>query len=436
MVSPIDYTLKIGNPTQTMLGALSVGRGIADIRTQQAKQAGLEKAAAQSAAMQEELAALSKNPTSDAIAKMMVRYPQLSEELKRSHDVLSEKERNAQVSQASEVYAALQAGKPDLAIETLKRQAQAQANSGAPEDAKALNDLARLVELSPETAATTTGLYLASAMGNERFTDTYSKLESSRRAQQLEAPTLTKAQAEAEKAAVDSGFAESEAVLEMQKKGYDIEKLRVGIALDKENTKLARMQQIADKTKNKLKREELQLKIDAMKTTRDEKIRKNVAEVETARFNIDNMMNTIDRIIQTPSSTVYDAVGAWDGSWIGQQIDLVDQDVQSFVALLETLDSQAFLAQLPKMKGFGSLSDGEKSSLSTSLQSFNRKQEPAQFMRNMRETQRLLQKMRTGIAKKYGVPDTVPDTPFAEPTEVEFQEFYRKYAPESLGGGA
>ena len=408
MPQPYNYQLNLPSPTENVLGALEVGKGITQI---QAGQAQAERAATMKQQLQADLTKLGANPTPAALAQMMVRYPQMSEGFKRTYDALSNEHQQARLDQASRVYAALDAGQPEMAQNVLKEQATAYRNSGMEREAKTLEDLAEMTRISPQTAKTSAGLFLASAMGADKFTETFTKLQSERREEAIEPSKLTEAQAKARKAAIDAGFAESEAVTDLQKKGWDIFKIQEDVKIAKENSRIAAMKAAADRETNQLKRDNLNLKLEEAMRKRDQDVRGRAAEIESANGNIDNMLNTADRIINTPIGVVEDATGP-----ISARLPTMSSDVADFEALIETFDAQAFIAQLPNIKGMGALSDAEGKKLTAALQSFNLKQSPTRLMTNVREAQRLLLKARTNVARRFGTPETIPDTPAAAST--------------------
>lgn len=434
MVQPIDYSLNLPSPVENFANSIALAQGVNQLKAQKANQ---ESAAAAQKQLQLDLSQLSDNPNPAALAQIMTRHPQMSEEFNRIYGVLDAEQQKARVNQASQVYAALSAGEAGVAQNLLQEQAQAYRNSGLEKEAKALDDLIEVTRLSPETARTTAGLFLASAMGPERFTEAFTKLENDRRARQLEEADMTKAESEAFKAAVAADFAESNAAADLQKKGWDITKIQNDVTVSKENQRIAAINSELRKAESRLRGEELDLrkkeleaKLSAAQTKRDSEVRAKVAEAEGARGNIDNMLNTVDRILQLPAGTIDDAVGAWDGSWVGDVFDSLDQDVQNFKALLENLDAQSFLAQVPQMTGMGALSDAEGKKVSAALQSFNRKQSDEQFIANLKEVQRLMLKARSNLAARYGIPDSVPDTPAVETSPEDIQALLQKY-----GGG-
>ena len=130
--------------------------------------------------------------------------------------------------------------------------------------------------------------------------------------------------------------------------------------------------------------------------------------VENARFNIDTLLNTADRIIGTPRGVVESATGP-----ISSRMPTLSQDTADFESLIENLDAQAFLSQIPQMKGTGALSENEGKKLAAALQSLSLKQSPGQLVGNVKEMQRLMLKARKNLADKFGMPENVPDTPAA-----------------------
>lgn len=423
-MGPIDYTRMLRDPMQAAVSGLQVG-GMLNQQAAQRQQA--EAAAEAQRAMQADLqGVLAKGtPTASDYAALTVKYPQFNKQFEQAWGMLNEEQKTNRVSQASEVYAALEAGETDVAQQLLETQAQAAENSDDPRSAKAARTLSEMIMLNPDSAKTSVGLRLASMMGPDKFTETFTKLEADRRARNLEESDLTAAQSKAYKAAVEADFADSNAVADLQKKGWDVFKIQEDAAVARENSRIAALNAQIKREANDLKREQLEVKLDEMKRKRDETVDGKVAEVESARGNIDNMLNTLDRVMQTPMGVIENATGPID-----QFLPTTRQSTADFEELVSTIDSQAFLAQIPNMKGLGALSDAEGKKLSAALQNFSLRQSPERLMENVREAQRLLLKARQNVARRYGVPETVPDTPASEPTPEELQQFRNQY----LGG--
>ena len=422
MAQPFNYMIDLPDPTSNLVRAINI-KGAVDQQRQQ--QAAAEQAAASRQQLQADLATLGPNATPAALSQLMVKYPQMSEEFKRTYDVLSAEQQKSRVDQASQVYAALEAGQPDMAQRLLAEQATAYRNSGLEKEAKTLEDLAELTRVSPESARTSTGLFLASAMGPDKFTSTFTGLQRERAEAALDPERLTEQQAKAKKAAVDARFAESEAAMDLEKQGWDIIKIQEDIAIAKENARIAAIDGQLKREQNELKRQELQQKLADAQAARDAKVREKVATVESARMNIDNMMTTADRILNTPIGVVEDATGP-----ISSRMPTLSQDTADFESLIDNLDAQAFLAQIPNIKGMGALSDAEGKKLAAALQNFSLKQSPERLLENVREAQRLLLKARANIASQHGVPETLPDTPQVESSPEDIDAILRKYGVE------
>lgn len=420
-MGPIDYTLNVGNPMASAVQGLQIGGNLAAM--QQARQDKQAQAEAQRRMNEDIAGILAKGtPSASDYAALTVKYPQFNKQFEQAWGMLNEEQKTNRVAQASEIYAALAAGETDIAQQLLGTQAEAAANAGDEASAKAARVMQEVINVSPEQAQTSFGLRLAAMMGPDKFTETFTKLEADRRARNLEESDLTAAQSKAYKAAVEADFADSNAVADLQKKGWDVIKIQEDAAVARENSRIAVLNAQIKREANDLKREQLEVKLDEMKRKRDETVDGKVAEVESARGNIDNMLNTLDRVMQTPLGIIERATGP-----ISTKTPTLRSSTADFEELVSTIDSQAFLAQIPNMKGLGALSDAEGKKLSAALQNFSLRQSPERLMQNVREAQRLLLKARENVARRYGVPETVPDTPAVEPTPEEINELLQQY---------
>ena len=439
-MQPIDYSVDVKSPFEQSMGGFNAGLGMRENINKVKQQ---EQALAMQQQLQTDLAGLAKNPNAAAsdYASMMVKYPQLSEHFKRGWDTLNGEQQRNKLSTASQVYAAVNSGKTDIAVGLLNEQAAALRNSGKEQEAKAAETMAKFIEMDPVSAKTTTGLLLSSLMGPEKFAETFTKLETENRAAQEQPSKMTALQEENRKKKADADLAEIKArygeqteVADLAKKGWDIKKIeqdiiasKAGVAQGAERNRLAAMEAALKREDNGLKRQELQLRVDDARTKQAQEVRTKVAEIGSARASIDNMLNTADKLLTHPGKDA--ALGS-----VASKIPTLRQDTADFESLVENLDAQAFIAQVPSMKGMGALSDAEGKRLSNALQSFSLRQSPEQFSDNVREAQRLMLKARKTMTEKYGVPDTVPDTPAAAPSDKDVDALLKKYGPKGATG--
>lgn len=358
------------------------------------------------------------NPTPQAFAALTLKYPQQREAFAQGWKMQSEAEQKGELSLATQAYAALNSGRPDIAEKVLQDRITAMKNAGqSTEDYEPLLDLVRN---NPQQARGYAGLILSHAMGPEKFADTFGKLGAEQRAADQAPAELAKKQAEATKAGIDAKYAEQQAVLDLEKKGWDIKAVQSDIGFKREANRIALMNAQASRESNSLKREELGMKVQEARAALDDKIRAKVTEAESGAASIDNMLNTVERI--KGNKSLDDVVGSLEGRMPGAA-SLLDDEESDAIALIETLGSQAFLAQIPNIKGMGALSNAEGDKLQSALQNLGRSQSEKQFRASLDEASRLLKKGRETLSKRTGVPLASPDTPAAPGSRPPLSSF-------------
>lgn len=426
MAGPFDYVsplASVPNPADAFMQSF---KGFSAIR--QADLANQQQALKlqQQQEMDTYLRDLSSNPTPEAISKASVRFPQLSEQFKRSYDMLDSQQQQGRLQSAIPVYAALQNGRPDVAAKQLRDQATAMENSGQADEAKRVRAFADMAEQHPEQAKLTSGLLLSSVMGPDKFAETFAKLGGENRANaeegrkaELQPSVLAKSQADAQTAITGAKFAESRAVQDLRMGEEQIKKWAADTEIARMNSRIAAMNAATSRANSDIQRQELGLKLQEAISKRDDKLREKVSTAEAGATNIDNMLNTIQRIQQNPR--LDSVIGAIEG----RLPDLGNDQSADAIALIETLGSQAFLAQIPNIKGMGALSNAEGEKLQSALQNLSRKQSETQFRANLNEASRLLIKGRENLAKSTGVNIGKPDTPAAPGARPPLSSFQR-----------
>ena len=350
--------------------------------------------------------------TPQAFARLMTMFPEHQAVIKPQFEQLSKDRQSGEIAAALPVASALLSGNAKVAKDLIEARIKATPEG---QDSSGLQALSSLIDADPQTARNYALMGLSQVMAPDKFAETFGKLAESGRAETMAPITMRKekalsaeAEEKAKQAAIKSRFAESEAVIDLEKKGWDIRKIQSDIAIAKQNAQIAAANVQIGKTTNDLKRQELELKVDEMKQKRDSAVREKAAEVESARFSIDNMLNTTERILKNPS------LNSVLGTVQGRVPVVFSDEAQDAVALIETLGSQAFLSQLPLIKGTGNLSNAEGDKLQSSLQNLSRVQSEKQFRENLNESRRLLIKARGNVSTRYGVPESTPDIPAAK----------------------
>ena len=181
-MQPINYNIDVKSPFEQSLTGIQAGIGIANAMDQSdARKQALAKQQfdlENQKAMQTDLWGLAqnKNPTAQDFAAMTTKYPQLAEHFKNTWSMLNTDQQQTRLGQASQIYAALSAGQPEIAANLAKQQSEALKNAGQEQDAQSMGVLSQLIEKSPETAKTSTGLLLSSILGPEKFASTFSTI--------------------------------------------------------------------------------------------------------------------------------------------------------------------------------------------------------------------------------------------------------------------
>ena len=380
-------------------------------------------------------------PTARGWAALVAENPGMREALGDINKTLSADQAKTEQKDALELYNALNTD-PAVAVQILDSRIEAARNSGLP--TQELEAIRTRMETSPSLVQGLALMQVAAGPDGDKILKGVADAEEARRRAQLFPAEMRKAGAEATVAeanadpqmlaarlneqlaktnreAVAARFAESKAVQDLKMGEAQIRALAADEQIKRQNVAIAATNAATARAGNDLKRQELQLKLDEMVSKRDSTVREKVATAEAAASTVDNMLNTIERIKQNPR------LNAVVGGIEGRTPAIRDESVNA-VALIETLGSQAFLSQIPSIKGMGALSNAEGEKLQAAFQNFSRVQSEKQFRANLDEATRLLDKARKGIEKSSGVrlaPSDVPAT--AAPSAAQVDDLLKKY---------
>lgn len=341
----------------------------------------------------------------------------------KGRDTQSAEVTKSNLSLAGQVLSSLLSDNKTQAIDLVRQRVVAAKNSGDEPTSQQFDMIAKSLEAAPSSEAAFKNyapyVSLLGEEGRKMLESVYAAQERPFAQRKVEAEAQTaeeeakKRRSEAKTAEIAARYAEPQVLLDLEAKGWNLKKIRQEIETSQQQSRLALLQAQLAKEDKELKRQELQAKIDEAKRKQSADLQQKVADVEGARFNIDNMLNTADRILKNPS------LNSVIGTIQGRMPVVLSDEAQDAVALIETLGSQAFLSQIPNVKGMGALSNAEGEKLQNAFQNLGRVQSEKQFKENLKEAQRLLLKARQNVSTRYGVPETVPDTPAAKPAEAK-----------------
>jgi len=424
-MGPIDYSMDVQTPFQAALQGYQAGAAIRNDRNQQAAQ---ELALKQQQQKQQLLSSLASNPnaTGDDYARVITQIPELSEHLNRAWTLRNTEQQQSHAADLLKWGAAIKSGSPEVAVSQMNQKADAmEAAAGGPTDeSKALRANAQVLEYNPKLALGQIQAMLAVNPNGKQAADSLAAFGAEQRAEDLAPANLLEANSKASSAATAAKFAESKAVQDLRMGDEQIKKWAADTEIARQNSRIAAMNASIAREGNDLKRQELSLKVQEAIQARDDKLRTKVAEVDSARSTIDNTINTIDKLFKNPAWK--DVVGSFEGR-MPESASMLDDKESDAIATINTIGSQVFLSAVKGAGSMTGLTEKEGDKLQSSLASLGRAQSEQAFEANAKEAQRLLLKARKNLVIKYGVPDTVPDTPNANPSGAEVDDLVRKY---------
>lgn len=407
-MGPMNYALDVQQPFQAALQGFQAGNAMRQVADQRAQ---AEQQQASQLAMQTDLAAAAKDQR--LLPGLMVKYPQLSEQLKRGWDVMSAEQQRGNMEHAAQVYAALSSGRPDVAQQTLRDRAAALRNSGDEQGAKTAEDMARWSEMDPESLKTSVGLRLAALPGGDKVIEGAVKLGTESRAAAQAPAALRKAEAdatgaeaEAKTKGVTAKFAESNALKDLETKGWNIKALQADIDFKKQSSRIAAMNAAIAKEGNALKKQELQIKVDEAIAARDTKVRERTAEYETGQATLQDALNLLTEIRADPDTlAAATGAGAWRGAIPGTKS-------RTAAGKIEQLQNTLAASNLDKLKG--AMSDKDIAFLKNIASNLDRYQDEDKFAEELGKVENILIRSDQQLRQKFGAPKR--QAPSAEPS--------------------
>lgn len=188
MVSPIDYSIDVLSPFQTAMQGWAAGTQDKLARADEARRQQLfdqQQAAAQQAAIQQQVRnealynfSQIPNKTAEDYSNIISRFPDLAEPYQKAWKMMDTERQQQTLSTASQVYAALGNGSPDVAKTILDEQIKGYENSGMKREAFNLRNISKLIDSNPQAAQASIGM-LMSSTNPDQFKNVTDSLNSS-----------------------------------------------------------------------------------------------------------------------------------------------------------------------------------------------------------------------------------------------------------------
>jgi hypothetical protein len=209
-MQPINYGVQIADPTQAFLGAFQTGASIQEARLRQEQQ---QQQMANQKLIQEGLTKLRQpGATTEDVSNLAMILPKdQSETVIKAWALKTDAQKQNSLNQAGKVVSALFAGENDIAQQIINEQAVAMRNSGNEEGAKFLETWRGVTEVNPTASQNFFTAELLRLPGGEKIVENIVKLNTERRAEALQPSALKKAIAEADEAVAKATTAQQTA---------------------------------------------------------------------------------------------------------------------------------------------------------------------------------------------------------------------------------
>lgn len=412
-MGPINYLAAM--PQVDFAGDLQTGLQLG----QQFQQRRLDiekKQAAMEAARQYQLdiEAVSKNPSAKAYADLALKYPQQREAYKQAWEQLDAGQRKAQGEAALQTAFALESGNPNAAKKVIQSRITALENSG--EDASHEKLILGAIDANPTAVRGELLRWAAYTQDPEKFAENFGKLGQEQRAQEVQPDAVREAGAKADGAVADATtksvqakYADQGALLDLEKKGWDIKALQADIDYKKQSTRIAAMNAAYNRESNDLKRQELQQKINTAKVDLDNKLRDRADEARTQIDGAKAVTTLIDEIFaDNDSLEAASGASAWRAKIPGTK-------ARTISGKIEQVSNTLALLNIDKLKG--PTSDRDILFLKQIAANLDRYQNEDALKRDLGRVRDITVKREEQLRKKYGVPATQED-PATKPRNV------------------
>lgn len=391
MIDPRAYTIDLPNYANTAMQGFQQGAqtmGYFQDRERAAQQAELERQKAQQ--MQTDLSDLANNPTAENYTKYMALHPQLSEQLKRGYDTMTDSAKKRSTKTAVEVSTLLNAGDTAGAKQRLEQLATAYENAGDAGQAQSNRALAKLVETNPELAKASAFMIAGQGLDGDQFAEFTSKLGAERRAEAKLQPEIDKLEAETAKTETETEWLPQINQANISNIESQIEDRTTGRVLQNKQIENQNRQFYENLDQGQ---KQFLMKLDQSERKLANDLNPVKPETSTDRIARLSKVSDYEAAVENAKGAAKNAADlANDYSTISGSTGILNKiqrgfpgtDEYDFSQKLETLKSQVFLTQVEKMKGMGALTDMEGQRLEKSIASLDANLDPKTLQANLK----------------------------------------------------
>lgn len=388
-MAPTDYSINVPDPSQAFMQGLQTGASVQDLQLKQQQQ---QQAMAQ---QQAQMAAMAKlraipNPTAQDYADATLLVPGMKDQFKQSWEMRNDAQQMADLHHIGEVGSALTLGKPDVAVKLLNDRADALKNSGgSPQDIKAAQDMAQLIQTNPTMAAGLVQAKLGSIKGGDTVLANMKALATLPGDVRTTNAKADSAESQATIDSVTAGNAPTKTTLDNQKTTQDIEKSKADARVAEFNAQIAGANSETERGRLTLERDKFVA----------EQAAKTQTQGVAAQDGLDSLNNSLLTVSEIKNHRGMDAFFTGPGTkWGSIWGKVPGSDRQALETYIDTLKSQLGYGSLMAAKassptgasGFGALSESELKVISQQAADLN--PNSADFPAQLAKVERFIQK--------------------------------------------
>lgn len=379
MPNPINYTglQTVVNPSQAILQGVQTGAAIQNDQFQQQQQ---QAALAAQQRQKADLQALTSNPnpTAQDYANYTLRNPSQADAAKQSFSLLDSQQQKQKIGTATQVYSALQAGRPELADQILAQQEQAQQNGGSQADLHGTQALRQLIQTNPGAATHTAGIYLSSAMGPQNFAKAFGAIGTDQ--QNQENQPLQQQQAQANLAETKAKTLAIPQDIDIKRADSRIKALTASLARETNN----------------IARQKLQGQLQDAQVKRDQLSKDKTSTGTGLLAAADSALDTLSQVESAPGLEGNFGKSSYVPNIRGS-------DAANAQAKIDQLGGQVFLDAYNSLRGGGQITEVEGKQAKAARLNMDNAQSVEQFRNGLNVYKKIINDARQRVIDQYGV---------------------------------
>jgi len=239
-MQPFDYTIKTQNAGDAFNQGVARTSGLMTSAAEyrQAQQLANAQQIANEQAMQKraDFQAAAENPSYEGMQKLMVKYPELSEQFKRSLDSLGEQRKQGVLSSAFSISQALEKNNPEAALKLVDSSIEAAKNSKDAATERQFQTARDMILSNPKAALFSFQGMLYSGLGGDKYAAARKNLGEDERASELQPALVAKGKSEAEKEVFDVRKTKAESIIKEVEAKFAPQVLLADLGLRKAQT--------------------------------------------------------------------------------------------------------------------------------------------------------------------------------------------------------